>query len=264
MTTCTTMRIVLLAAAAVLMPVGFATESETDTPAGSQAQNPKDANALSRSLLRQGQYAVLDQRMNGFQQAYRDGMLDEFALLKDFGAFSVADPALASQFDAWVTAYPNSYAARAARGIYYFKSGVQTRGKRYVEHTTAAQLMGMRFYLAEARPDLQASLALDSKPMVSYNYLIRIGMELGEQDANRRLLEAALRLDPVALIARRPYLNSLETRWGGSLDEMLRFMQESRNAGLTDNQLALLEKLVDAERKWLDRRSAGQAEADAD
>jgi hypothetical protein len=161
---------------------------------------------------------------------------------------------LQSNFDAWLTVYPNSYAAHLARGIYYFKSGVQTRGKRYIEHTTQEQIRGMRLYLSKSRLDLQESLAMDTKPMVSYSYLIRVGMELGEADANRTLFDAALKLDSVALIARRPYLNSLETRWGGSLEVMLAFMQESRNAGLTDSQLAVLQQLVDGEREWLKRR----------
>jgi hypothetical protein len=216
--------------------------------------------AQSRSLLSKARYAELDQRMNGFQQDYRNGSLDEVTLLQAFGAFSIVDPALQSNFDAWIAAYPNSYAAHLARGICYFKCGVQTRGKRFIEHTTQEQIRGMRFYLSKSRLDLHASLAMNDKPMVSYNYLIRIGYltrigtEFGEADANRALLDAALELDSVALIARRPYLNSLETRRGGSLEAMLAFMQESRNAGLTDSQLAVLQKLVDGERERLKRR----------
>jgi Domain of unknown function (DUF4034) len=210
--------------------------------------------AQSRSLLSKGRYAELDQRMNGFQQDYRNGSLDEVTLLQAFGAFSIVDPALQSNFDAWIAAYPSSYAAHLARGICYFKYGVQTRGKRFIEHTTQEQIRGMRFYLSKSRLDLQTSLAMNAKPMVSYHYLIRIGMEFGELDANRALLDAALKLESVALIVRRPYLNSLETRWRGSLEAMLAFMHESRNAGLTDSQLAVLQKLVDGERERLKRR----------
>jgi hypothetical protein len=66
-----------------------------------------------------------------------------------------------------------------------------------------------------------------------------------------------LKLDHVALIARRPYLNSLETRWGGSLNEMLAFMEESRDAGLSADQLSKLQPLVDAEREWLEKHPSG-------
>ena len=254
---------VLVALASAAAPIALGVLLPPPCNAQQPPQTPSPV-AQSRELLRQQQYAELDRRMNGYQEAYRNGTLDEFSLLQAFAAFSLADPALASHFDAWIAAYPNSYAARLARGIYYFKSGVQTRGTRFAEHTTEAQINGMKFYLAKSRPDLQASLALDPKPLVSYNYLIRIGMEFGDHDGNRQLLAAALRLDPVALIARRPYLISLETRWGGSLSEMVNFLEDSRNAGLSDSQLATLDKVVDAEREWLKRHQGEPAAATAD
>jgi hypothetical protein len=54
-----------------------------------------------------------------------------------------------------------------------------------------------------------------------------------------------------------PTFNSLETRWDGSLNEMLAFMQESRDAGPSADQLAKLQALVDAEREWLKKHPAG-------
>jgi hypothetical protein len=245
---------------AVVSSAPYVLGSESAPGADTTQSEPpalKSEIAQSRGLLAQLRYADLDQRMNAFQEAYRTGALDEFALLQEFTAFSIADPSMQGHFDAWVTAFPHSYAARLARGIYYFKSGIQTRGTRYAAHTTEQQMRGMKFYLDKAQPDLQASLALDAKPMVSYNYLIRIGMEIGQKESNRSLLDAALKLDPVALLARRPYLKSLETRWGGSLDQMLAFMDESRNAGLGNGQLAVLQQLIDAERQWLKRLPGG-------
>jgi hypothetical protein len=46
-------------------------------------------------------------------------------------------------------------------------------------------------------------------------------------------------------------MRSLETRFGGSLDQMSAFLQSSRNAGLSADQLDLLQKMVDNEREWL-------------
>lgn len=178
---------------------------------------------LSRILLVQERYAELDERINGLQEAYKAGALDDLALLHAIRSFVTIDPALEPHFDAWIASYPKSYAARLSRGIYYFKSGVQPRGKRFISHTTAEQIRGIRAYFDKAQRDLGDSLALHSKPMLPYNYLIRISMGFGDREGTRALLDAALKLDKVALAARRPYLNSLETRWGGSLNEMLAF-----------------------------------------
>jgi len=210
---------------------------------------------LTRMLLRQERYGELDQRMNGFQYAYRSGSPNDEDLVQEFTAFELADPAMEPNLDAWIASYPNSYAAHLARGIHYFKSGVQTRGSQNYDHTTSEQLRGMQLYLQKARQDLQDSLALDPKPMASYGVLMRTNMQLGDQAAVRTLLDAALKLDAHALSPRRAYMRSIQTRFGGSLQQMIDFVQSSRAAGLTPGQLAVLQQFVDDERKWLEARS---------
>lgn len=247
------------AAAACLAPIAcgsaFPPATYADPPAqrsDSPAQRRVDP-ALSRSLLEHGKYAELDRRMNGFQRAYDSHELGEDGLLRAFAAFNVTDPALQANFDAWVQAFPRSYAARLARGAYYFSCGTQTRGTRAYARTTGAQLRGMELYYGKAEQDLRDSLALDPKPLLTYNVLIRISMESGTQAANRALLDAALKIDPAAMSVRRAYMRSLETRWGGSLEEMVAFLDETRKDGFSDDQLWTLERLVDNERKWLAR-----------
>ena len=214
----------------------------------------------TRLLLRRGSYAQLEERMNDFQAAYRRGALDDASLLQEFGAFELADPAMEPNLDAWVATYPTSYAAHLARGLHYFKAGVQTRGAQFGEHTTNEQWRGMQIYLDKARQDLQDSLTLESKPMLTYSLLMRIAMQRGEPQTEKTLLETALALDPQALVPRRAYMTSLETRWGGSLDKMIAFLQSSRDAGLSADQLAQLQKFIDAERVWLNTRGSPAAQ----
>lgn len=269
--------VLAIAGAAVLLPVALGAVSaraiaQDEVPVASGSADvaadtsspDKISIELSRALLVQERYAELDERINGFQAAYEAGTLDDLALLHAIGSFVAVDPALERNFDAWIAAYPNSYAARLSRGIYYFKSGVQTRGKRYISHTTTEQIRGMQAYFAKAQSDLHDSLALNSKPVLSYNYLIRISMNGGNQERTRALLDQALKFDRVALAARRPYLKSLEARWGGSLNEMLAFMQESREAGLSADQLSELQALVDAEREWLKKHPDGSQQPAVD
>ena len=251
----------ITAAVTLLVPVALgaalALTPETVQTEGADAAQSQARSAIaeSRSLLKAGRYAELDQRMNGFQEAYRAGTLDELELQRAFNAFLLADPPLAARFDAWLTSFPGSYAARVAHGIYYFKCGVQTRGTRFAAHTTEEQFRGMKLYLEKSRQDFEASLAMDPKPMLSYNFLIRISMEYARHADARSMLDAALRLDPTALLARRPYMISLETRWGGSLNEMLDFLEQSRAAGLPEGKLANLQALIDGERKWLQHQT---------
>jgi beta-lactamase regulating signal transducer with metallopeptidase domain len=254
------LRTVLLAAVAAAVVLGpVAIGSVFAAAPGAVPEVPQRAAVqLSRNLLQRGQYAELDRRMNGFQRGYEARSLDEAGLLRAFAAFDVVDPALAANFDAWVKAFPHSYAAHLARGTYYFTCGTQTRGGKGIGHTTEAQLTGMNLYFGKAQSDLTDSLALTAKPLLSYNVLIRVQMATGNPQAMRALLNAALKVDPMAMSVRRAYLRSLQTRWGGSLNQMLAFMDATRKIGLPEDQLWTLDKLIDEERQWLVRQEARQ------
>ncbi|HXC09579.1 MAG TPA: DUF4034 domain-containing protein [Steroidobacteraceae bacterium] len=244
-------------------PTEAASASSTD-PSSPLSPAQKAARRESLELLQAGRYADLDTRMNAFQQAYRSRALDDLELLREFGAFARTDSLLQSNLDSWVQEYPNSYAAHLARGIYYFKCGVVTRGKKYISRTPVEQIRGMTVYLTQAREDLLASLALDAVPLISYHYLIVIGMEFGERDRNRDWLDKATALDPDSIVIRRPYMVSLETRWGGSLDAMQEFLDVSRQAGTSPDHLRMLAELIERERKWLHKKPAEAAASDTD
>jgi tetratricopeptide (TPR) repeat protein len=224
----------------------------------------KASRRASLELLQAGRYADLDARMNGFQQAYRARALGDLDLLREFAAFARTDSILRANLDAWVTGYPDSYAARLARGIYYFKCGVVTRGKKYIDRTTAAQIRGMEVYLTQARGDLLKSLPLDAQPLISYHYLLVIGMEFGERESAREWLDKGTALDPDSIVIRRPYMISLETRWGGSLDAMLKFLDASRQAGASPDHLKMLDELTDRERRWLHKKPTESAAAESE
>ena len=240
-------------------PVTYARQEvgQPDASADTAAPRRGDA-ALTLDLLAHGRYDELDRRMNGFQRGYDSHALDEAALLRAYAAFDVADPALQANFDAWVREFPRSYAARLARGTYYFTCGTQTRGARAYAHTTQEQLKGMQYYYGKASADLRDSLRLDPRPLLTYNVLIRIAMQDGDPKTPRELLTSALKIDPDSMSVRRAYMRSLETRWGGSLARMQSFLDETRKQGFADDQLWTLERLIDDERKWLARNGGGR------
>jgi hypothetical protein len=122
----------------------------------------------------------------------------------------------------------------------------------------------MKVYLTQARENLLASLPLDAAPLVSYRYLIVIGMEFGERDRNRNWLEKATALDRDSIVIRRPYMISLETRWGGSLDAMQEFLDLSRQAGASPNHLRMLAELIDREQQWLHKNQTERAAPETD
>ena len=209
----------------------------------------------SLNLLRQSRYIELDGKMNGIQRAYESGKITDERLLHEFRAFYDTDPALASRYDAWVEKMPRSYAALVARGIYLRYLGKQARGSAYIEDTPAPQIQTMSTYLTRAMRDYNASLTLTKKPLLTHHAIISVTMldaVIGGDDLARRMLDESIRVDPRNFIVRYKYFASLQTRWGGSLPQMLDFEKQARAAGLSDAQLRYFANMFVAERRWVE------------
>lgn len=208
----------------------------------------------SLNLLRQARFAELDSKMSGIQRSYELGKISDERLLHEFRAFYDTDPALAGQYNAWVGKMPGSYSALLARGIYQRYLGKQARGTRYISDTPRQQLDLMSAYLAKAMRDYNASLALTQKPLLTYHSILAVTMLEGDDDVARTMLNESIRVDPTNFIVRYKYFATLQTRWGGSLEQMLDFEQQARAAGLSQNQLKYFANMIAVERKWLQQQ----------
>lgn len=208
----------------------------------------------SLNLLRQSRYVELDGKMNGLQRSYELGKITDEHLLHEFRAFYDTDQVLAGRYDAWVEKVPRSYAALVARGIYLRYLGKQARGSAYMEDTPRQQVEIMSTYLARAMRDYNASLTLTAKPLLTYHSIIAVTMldaMIGGDDLARRMLNDSIRVDPRNFVVRYKYFASLQTRWGGSLPQMLDFEKQAHAAGLSDAQLRYFANLLVAERRWV-------------
>jgi hypothetical protein len=208
----------------------------------------------SLNLLRQSHYVELDAKMNGIQRSYELGKITDERLLHEFRAFYDTDPALAGRYDAWIEKMPRSYSALLARGIYLRYLGKQARGSAYIEDTPRQRIELMSAYLAKARRDYDASLTLTKKPLLTYHSIIAVTMldaVMGDDDLARKMLNESIRVDPRNFAVRYKYFASLQTRWGGSLEQMLDFEKQARAAGLSDVQLRYFANMIVAERRWV-------------
>ena len=102
----------------------------------------------------------------------------------------------------------------------------------------------MEVAFGKASQDLRASIALDEKPLLSYFHAMDIPRYLGSGDEVRELLELSNKVDPDNLIVREKYMTTLEPRWGGSVEQMYAFLDESRKAGLPPAHLQVLEAVI--------------------
>lgn len=179
-------------------------------------------------LLFNKDYKNLEQRFNSFLDSYAAGKITAEEISNKFDRFR-RTPGLEVQFNEWINAYPKSYSARLARGIFRMAHAWELRGSKFASGTSDDQFQKFTDELKNAESDLEASLNLFSRPVESYRYLIRIskGLSLGKE---REFLDAAIRIDPYAFYPRSEYLNSITPKWGGNNSLMTQFINASKKS----------------------------------
>lgn len=213
------------------------------------------------SLLSNGKYSELDRRLTLAQKAYERGAINDEQLREVFRGFYFTTPALASNFDQWIVQFPRSYVAHLARGIYYKKIGQELRGGNAASETSDAQFQAMRKALARASADLEKSLSLDPKPLLTYMHQLTIDQLLGRSAEEHAILEQSIALDKDNYVVRYAYMGALQTRWGGNLEQMQDFMEECRKAHLSAKELGSLQALIADDEAWNHRYIEGNAAA---
>lgn len=237
--------------ATLLTPGPVAAQTSNDPP-----DTPEEvaSHRETLSLLRQKRFEILESKMSGLQRSYELGSISDERLLHEFRAFYDTDPKLDTQYAAWIAAFPDSYAACLARGIYYRSMGQEERGDRFISATSKQQLELMAMYLEKAMRDYDRSLMLTEKPLISYHAILGVAMLNGGDDLAKKMLDESVRVDPKNFVVRYKYFATLQTRWGGSLQRMLDFEREARAAGLSEVQLKYFGNLIAIERAWLQKQ----------
>ena len=118
----------------------------------------------SYMLLSTKRYEELDQFFKQSLDAYAGNNITAEDLSQKFETFSQT-PGLEPRFDEWIKAFPTSYSARLARGIYRTTTAWEKRGSSLSGGTTDSQFRGFGEMLVEANTDLVASLALHPRPI---------------------------------------------------------------------------------------------------
>ena len=217
----------------------------------------------ARRLLEARSYNELERQLSTLQRGYAMGTISELDLLQTFRAFYMPDPALHQRFNEWVERYPKSYVTRLARGIYYKRMGMESRGDQFAADTKPWQFLQMNAYFGKAMADFEASVELESKPILSYLYMMDIQKHSGPLsitfwlyrfnlfDPTRQTLRKALEVAPNSFIIRRKYMHTLEARWGGTERDMEAFLADCRKAALKREELDMLQALFHADRGWV-------------
>ena len=208
-------------------------------------------NIFHMRLLKDGQYAELDKRLNRIQKDYEAGTVDDRTLFLYFYALGEATPEYTENFNLWVKKYPKSYAARQARGTYFLSAAWKARGEAYAADTSKSELKGLGHYWERALRDTKDAITLTAKPTLSYRTRVTLFMAMGEDYNVKVSLEHANHIAPKNTIVRRAYMHYLQGRWGGNLEEMEAYLEHVKEIGLPHDVVRSFEDAILTEKKWL-------------
>jgi TPR repeat protein len=91
--------------------------------------------------------------------------------------------------------------------------------------------------------------------------LTNIRQYFGDPKGARQLLDRSIAIDPHNFIIRENYMNALQTRWGGSVNEMKAFLNECQHAGLAAEKFKALEAKVFEDEAYVHRYVDGDSNA---
>jgi tetratricopeptide (TPR) repeat protein len=201
-------------------------------------------------LLRDRQYETLIKKLNDYLFYGTQDYESEKNLWLAFNTFDIYYSALEPFLDEMIKLYPESSVGYAARAVYYESVGWNKRGYGWAKDVTPAHWEGMRNYFIKAINDAVAGIQLNPQNLICYNVLIQIGMNVGNKEATRKYLDAALKVSPKSYEIRRSYMWSLLPRWGGSHEEMLQFAGESEKYAVKNPELKSLYGFIPFDKGW--------------
>jgi len=187
-----------------------------------EAAGPPDKLVLIETL-RRGDFSALEARLGELQSAYDAGIISDAPLDVAFNAFRNTAPELEPRLDAWVTAHPESGAARLARGVFHATVGWHLRGTRTALRTQEQSFARMRASFARAEADLQAAIARNPRLASAYDHLISIHMARNREADVHRVFRRGIAANPGSIAIRAAYYDSLRPRWNDALASVALF-----------------------------------------
>jgi tetratricopeptide (TPR) repeat protein len=231
-------RYLTLSLVVLLLPLNAKAEDDAGSNVSiKESINEPEKDAVKDSvskLLAEKKFADLERDLNVALELYKKGQMKAEDLQKKFNPFRAQTHlGLEPLHTQWVDAFPDSYAARLARGMFFHAIGWTQRGNKFVRDTTSNQIDDFQKYIKLAEIDLVASLKLSEKPVLSLAELIRTSGETNKRDM-RDWLDAAFRADPLATSPGYNYLFLITPKWGGDFKSMDELVEEIKASAWPD------------------------------
>jgi tetratricopeptide (TPR) repeat protein len=191
------------------------------------------------SQLAAGKVDMVERAFSTLQSNFEQGRATEFDLLDAYKVFYQREDSYSPQLDRWIKAYPKSSSAYLARGVYYRKLGEFRRGGQYISQVPPEDVKYMEQMHVLATRDLETSLLINPKSYLAVLHLLNIAQFEGDAAAATRYLNLGNKIFSSNFLIRARYLIQLTPKWGGSYNEMDRFIGQCKSQGVPQRTIDL-------------------------
>ena len=224
-----------------LVPAGHG----ADASPGFKNIHEQDEKLLA--LLKSRKYEELDAHLDDLLKRYEKDRSLERAVDLALDTFYRAGPELEPLLTGWIAQKPDSHVAYLARAQHYTRVGWARRGTLYFRDTPEKQIDGMIYNFKKAISDLNQALTLNPRSEPAICNMMDILMAVSARDQIRALRDKALEINPLSLSVRSCYMSSILPRWGGSIPQMSKEIEEARAYYDQNPALRILEGRIAAD-----------------
>jgi tetratricopeptide (TPR) repeat protein len=167
-------------------------------------------------LLKQSKFTELEELLKAFEVDSNSYITKELQLADAYrfiGRLNSSDDLL---FEAWVKSSPNSSIAHLARGLHLYSNAGRSRGARFANEVSSAQVSKMKEELAKSIEELNKSIELNSNSSFTYAKLLSAYAFNGDQLNMTNTMQKGLEKFPHSYLIACNYAKWLMPKWYGS------------------------------------------------
>ncbi len=206
------------------------------------------ASARLRFLLKEKNFAALEDELNEKLTRYEQGQYSDLSLFRDMKSAVEKDVSLEPLLAQWVAAKPKSYFARVMKGLQHSYTAFEKRGSNFADKTSVEQMSAMRNEFDKALVEYKAALEIKPKFAIAMAGIMSPARALGGAEATTDVMTRSEREDSQNLSARNEAIFSLAPKWGGSFEALDAIVVRANQAKLSEASLRYLRYRVESEK----------------
>lgn len=215
------------------------------------AETPSVKAARARKAIEHGDFATARQVISGVLarsklQPWRFYPFEPFVI----DVPDVRSPTFGKKMDDWVAHAAGDAIPPLLRAQYEYSAAWARRGPYFISVTPTENIEAFNDYMTQALKDIDASIKLDHTNPYSYRLKLSILSDVGLAGEMKAWFEASIVAYPDYFALYHSVLDTLTPKWGGSVAEMYRFVDDYAGRSpdgspLKMLYLALYDDLVD-------------------